>query len=108
MAMSGEKLLVQCMVATLLLIAVVEATDGPMICNIALNKLGQCRPAVTGKNPPPPTKQCCSLIKHANLNCLCKFKSALPALKIEPYRAFALPRKCKSNQPVPPQCKGKF
>ncbi|KAK8527156.1 hypothetical protein V6N13_085010 [Hibiscus sabdariffa] len=53
-----------------MLIAVVEGTDGPIICNIALNKLGQYRPAVTGKYPPPPTRQCCSLIKHANLTCL--------------------------------------
>ncbi|GMJ10379.1 hypothetical protein like AT5G55410 [Hibiscus trionum] len=105
MAMSGEGLLVQCLVATLLLVAAVEANDGPIVCNIALNELEQCRPAVTGKHPPPPTKECCSLIKHADLTCLCEFKDALPALKIEPSRAFALPRKCKSNHPVPPKCK---
>ncbi|KAK8648628.1 hypothetical protein V6N13_129377 [Hibiscus sabdariffa] len=99
MAMSTDKLLVQCLLATLLLVAAVEATDGPIVCNIALNRLQDCRPAVTGKHPPPPTKECCSLINRANLTCLCEFKSALPALKIEPSRAFALPRKCKSDHP---------
>lgn len=108
MAMASKKLLVQCLVATLLLIAVVEGANEPNICNIPLNRLEQCLPAVTGKNPPPPTKECCSLIKQADLTCLCNYKGALPALDIEPSRAFALPRKCKSNHPVPPPCKGKF
>ncbi|KAK8313153.1 hypothetical protein V6Z12_D01G090000 [Gossypium hirsutum] len=86
MAMASEKLLVQCLVATLLLIAA-------------------CKPAVTGENPPPPTKECCSLIKQADLTCLCNYKDALPAFQIEPSRAFALPQKCKCKHAVPPQCK---
>ncbi|XP_021287900.1 putative lipid-transfer protein DIR1 [Herrania umbratica] len=103
MAMAGERLLVHCL-AVMLLIALVEgATNEPTICNIALTKLKLCRPAVTGKYPPPPTKECCSLMKQANLTCLCKFKEALPAFEIDPARAFALPKKC--NLRTPPQCK---
>ncbi|KAB2096106.1 Putative lipid-transfer DIR1 -like protein [Gossypium arboreum] len=105
MAMATEKLLVQCLVATLLLIAAVEGAKETTICNIPLKKLEQCKPAVTGKNPPPPTKECCSLIKQADLTCLCNYKDALPAFQIEPSRAFALPQKCKCKHPVPPQCK---
>ncbi|XWS09728.1 hypothetical protein CRYUN_Cryun39dG0014200 [Craigia yunnanensis] len=103
MAKASEKFLVHCLVA-ILLIALVEGSNELVICNIPLTKLDLCRPAVTGKYPPAPTKPCCSLIKHANLTCLCNFKDALPAFNIDPARAFALPKKCKSNLPTPPQC----
>ncbi|XP_022717665.1 putative lipid-transfer protein DIR1 [Durio zibethinus] len=104
MAMASGKLLVHCLVAVLLIV-LVEGANEPTICDIPMAKLNLCRPAVTGKNPPAPTKECCSLIKHASLTCLCNFKDALPALNIDPANAFALPKKCKSNAPIPPQCK---
>ncbi|XVE50757.1 hypothetical protein DITRI_Ditri01bG0188900 [Diplodiscus trichospermus] len=103
MAMAGEKFLVHCLVA-ILLVAMVEGGKEQNICNIPFSKLNLCRPAVTGKYPPAPTKQCCGLIKHANLTCLCNFKDVLPAFDINPTQAFALPKKCKSNVPIPPQC----
>ncbi|XVF77308.1 hypothetical protein PTKIN_Ptkin14bG0032400 [Pterospermum kingtungense] len=105
--MAGEKFLVHCLLA-MLLIALVEGAKEPAVCNIPLTKLDLCHPAVTGEHPPPPTKQCCGLIKQANLTCLCDYKASLPAMNINPTKAFALPKICKCNQPIPAKCKGKF
>ncbi|OMP04299.1 hypothetical protein COLO4_09753 [Corchorus olitorius] len=80
------------------------APNEPTICKIPLRKLSLCRPAVTGKYPPKPTEGCCGLLKQADLKCLCQYKDALPALEIDPVRAFALPKKCKLR--TPKQCQG--
>ncbi|TYI85325.1 hypothetical protein E1A91_D05G432700v1 [Gossypium mustelinum] len=106
MAKVSEKLMVYCLVAIFVVIAMVEGAKGATICNIPSSRLNLCWPAVTGRYPPPPTKQCCLLIKHADLNCLCNFKDALPAFNINPSRAFALPKKCKYNLHIPPKCRG--
>ncbi|XP_054795172.1 putative lipid-transfer protein DIR1 [Prosopis cineraria] len=42
--------------------------------------------------------------RHADLACLCKYKSVLPALGIDPNKTIALPAKCGVT--APPQCKG--
>ncbi|MFQ6670121.1 hypothetical protein Gotur_035149 [Gossypium turneri] len=105
MAKVSEKLMVYCLVAIFVVIAMVEGAKGATICNIPSSRLNLCRPAVTGRYPPPPTKQCCLLIKHADLNCLCNFKDVLPAFNINPSRAFALPKKCKYNLHIPPKCR---
>ncbi|CAN1189322.1 Putative lipid-transfer protein DIR1 [Linum perenne] len=72
-------------------------------CNVDPSRLIVCRSAVTGKHPPPPTTECCRLMRRANLPCLCKFKSFLPAFGIDPSSAMSLPKKCGLNPP-PPQC----
>ncbi|XVF77304.1 hypothetical protein PTKIN_Ptkin14bG0033200 [Pterospermum kingtungense] len=108
MAMAGEKFLVHCLLA-MLLIALVEGAKELTVCNTPLMELEkQCLPAVTGEHPPAPTEKCCGLIKQANLTCLCDYKAALPTMNINPTQAFALPKLCKCDQPIPPKCKGKF
>ncbi|RYR45395.1 hypothetical protein Ahy_A07g031231 [Arachis hypogaea] len=68
-----------------------EVAQAVVICNINTDNLGVCRAAVTGNRPPPPNKQCCALVRGANIPCLCTYKSALPALGINPANALALP-----------------
>ncbi|KAJ7960854.1 Protease inhibitor/seed storage/lipid transfer protein family protein [Quillaja saponaria] len=79
-----------------------EANAGGGFCNVDSRKLTYCLPAVSGESPPPPTKQCCFVVRHANLPCLCSYKSVLSALGINPKYAFALPGKCGLK--TPPQC----
>lgn len=106
MTRNSSKVLVVSMVAALLFIAMVGGATAAPICDIDSTKLNQCRPAVTGKSPPPPTKQCCNLVRYANLPCLCNFKSVLPAFGINPAQAMALPKKCGLK--TPPECQCKF
>lgn len=72
---------------------------GIVLCNTDSTKLNLCRAAVTGQHPPAPTQSCCAVIRHANLPCLCKYKSALPTLGIDPKNALALPSKCGLRTP---------
>ncbi|XP_028758477.1 putative lipid-transfer protein DIR1 [Neltuma alba] len=78
--------------------------EGVVLCNTDSTKLNLCRAAVTGRNPPPPTQACCAVVRHANLPCLCKYRSVLPSLGIDPKNVFALPSKCGLRSP---QCPGK-
>ncbi|KAI9108501.1 hypothetical protein K1719_020385 [Acacia pycnantha] len=78
--------------------------EGVVLCNTDTTKLSLCRPAVTGAHPPPPTEACCAVARHADLACLCKYKSVLPALGIDPKKAIALFPKCGTT--TPPQCRG--
>ncbi|KAF7831129.1 putative lipid-transfer protein DIR1 [Senna tora] len=77
--------------------------EAVVLCNTDSTKLNLCRAAVTGNQPPPPTEACCAVIRHANLPCLCKYKSVLPTLGIDPKNALALPSKCGLRSP---QCPG--
>ncbi|KAL2336499.1 hypothetical protein Fmac_010945 [Flemingia macrophylla] len=95
---SGNKALVQWLVATLL-IALLGGAKGVELCNIDSSQLNLCRTAVTGRNPPPPDEKCCAVIRQANMPCLCKYKSLLPAYGINPKNALALPSKCGLQSP---------
>ncbi|KAH1037860.1 hypothetical protein AAZX31_20G233300 [Glycine max] len=88
------------LVVFLLLISV----KGQSICNVSLPDLMTCKPAVTPPNPTPPSQQCCSVLSHADLPCLCSYKNSplLPSLGIDPKLALQLPAKC--NLPHPPNC----
>lgn len=101
MAQTSGKVLVQWMVAALFiaLLGGAQAAQPALVCNLDISKLELCRAAITGKKPPPPTKECCDVIKPANLPCLCSFKSVLPAYKIDSKNAMALPRKCGMRLP---------
>ncbi|XP_054796711.1 putative lipid-transfer protein DIR1 [Prosopis cineraria] len=100
--------IVQCVVtvAIFLVIGLLGGgAEGVVLCNTDTTKLSLCRPAVTGQHPPPPTEACCAVARHADAACLCKYKSVLPALGIDPQKAIALSAKCGLT--TPPQCKGK-
>ncbi|VVB17390.1 unnamed protein product [Arabis nemorensis] len=64
------------------------------ICNIDTNDMEKCRPAITGINPPPPDNDCCVVVRATNLECICRFKSYLPILGIDPSKVAALIAKC--------------
>lgn len=92
-------------VALLLVIGIaniVELSSGQSICKVPLNGLMACKPAVTAPNPAPPTTKCCSVLTHADLQCLCSYKNSqlLPSLGIDPNLAMQLPQKCKLPHPA--------
>ncbi|KAK4278383.1 hypothetical protein QN277_016236 [Acacia crassicarpa] len=95
-----------CLVAAVMLVVGLlgGGVEGVALCNTDTTKLSLCRPAVTGANPPPPTEACCAVVRHADLACLCKYKSVLPALGIDPKKVMPLFPKCGAS--TPPQCKG--
>ena len=101
MAQTSGNTLVKWLVAALL-IALLGGAQAVVLCNINTDKLNLCRAAVTGKYPPPPDEKCCAVIRSANLPCLCRYKSVLPALGINPTNALALPGKC--GMKTPPSC----
>lgn len=91
--------------AVVLLLFVSVFADATEICNIDTAELAECLPAVTGRSPPPPTRRCCKAIRHADMSCLCRYQSILPAMGIPPGNAFALPKKCRMKSR--PRCRGK-
>uniref|UniRef100_A0A2N9GZW0 Bifunctional inhibitor/plant lipid transfer protein/seed storage helical domain-containing protein n=1 Tax=Fagus sylvatica TaxID=28930 RepID=A0A2N9GZW0_FAGSY len=103
---ASGKVSVQYVLVIMLIALVSYRAKAAAICNIDSTKLTQCLPAVNGQSPPPPTKQCCTVVRHANLPCLCNYKSLLPAFGINPTHALALPKKCGLK--TPPQCRGKY
>ncbi|XP_054792900.1 putative lipid-transfer protein DIR1 [Prosopis cineraria] len=91
--------------ATIMMIGLLGGkAESVVLCNTDSTKLNLCRAAVTGSNPPPPTQACCAVVRHVNMPCLCKYKSVLPSLGIDPKNALALPAKCGLRSP---QCPGK-
>ncbi|CAK9163872.1 unnamed protein product [Ilex paraguariensis] len=89
--------LVQCVLVMVLLVAP-YTTSAPM-CNVTVSELAECLPAATGVSPPPPTKQCCTIIRKADLQCLCKYKSQLRQFGADPATAMTLPKKCGLRAP---------
>ncbi|KAJ1441306.1 Bifunctional inhibitor/plant lipid transfer protein/seed storage helical domain [Sesbania bispinosa] len=103
MAHNSGNGLVHLLAITSLLIALLGGAKAVVVCGIDSTKLNLCHAAVTGKHPPKPNVKCCAVVRHANLPCLCKYKSILPALGINPTNALALPRKCGLK--TPPKCR---
>ncbi|AED96627.1 unnamed protein product [Arabidopsis thaliana] len=83
-----------------------EATS-MSICDMDINDMQKCRPAITGNNPPPPVNDCCVVVRKANFECLCRFKFYLPILRIDPSKVVALVAKCGVTT-VPRSCQGIF
>ncbi|KAK9932749.1 hypothetical protein M0R45_019973 [Rubus argutus] len=85
-----------------LVLVAVEVSNAQTICNVSVNNLMTCKPAVTKPNPARPTKTCCSVLSHADLGCLCSYKNSnlLPSLGIDPNLAMQLPAKCKLPHPA--------
>ncbi|KAK9932725.1 hypothetical protein M0R45_019949 [Rubus argutus] len=85
-----------------LVLVAVEVSNAQTICNVSVNNLMTCKPAVTKPNPARPTQTCCSVLSHADLGCLCSYKNSnlLPSLGIDPNLAMQLPAKCKLPHPA--------
>ncbi|KAI8526936.1 hypothetical protein RHMOL_Rhmol12G0037500 [Rhododendron molle] len=87
---------------SLLLVLLIHSSDAQTICKVTVEGLMSCRSAVTQPKPTPPSAACCTVIKNADLKCLCSYKnsSLLPSLGIDPKLALQLPSKCNiSNAP---------
>ncbi|CAN1781157.1 Putative lipid-transfer protein DIR1 [Linum perenne] len=76
--------------------------QGQVICNIPVEGLRACKPAVTPPRPSFPTRDCCSALSHGNIRCLCSYMNSplLPSLGVDPKLAIKLPQKC--GLPAPP------
>lgn len=104
MGRTGAKVLMQWVVA-FLFIALVRRGGAVTLCNVDSNQLNYCLPAVRGGSPPPPTENCCGVVRQANLPCLCRYLSVLPVFGIDPISAVTLPSRCSLE--TPPDCHGK-
>lgn len=105
MLMRTNKFLVPLFLRLLLLAMLLAGTSTNPLCKIDTKELGVCQPAVApwhGKPLQPPTKGCCSVLRRADLKCLCNFKSILPSIGINITNALALPSKCDIK--TPPEC----
>ncbi|XAR61622.1 hypothetical protein NMG60_11016090 [Bertholletia excelsa] len=85
-----------------LLTGAIEHCEAQNICNVPMEGLAACKPAVTPPNPSPPSSQCCSALSHADFKCLCSYRNSklLPSLGIDPNLALQLPDKCKLPHPA--------
>lgn len=73
------------------------------VCNVPIDELAQCLPAITGKSPPEPSKGCCDALGKADLRCLCNHKSEISKYA-NPAKAMELPKKCGCKR-LPHECK---
>ncbi|KAL3851161.1 hypothetical protein ACJIZ3_013043 [Penstemon smallii] len=96
----------QGMITLLLLSAVLvadvrgdAAATPTTICSVSVSELVECLPAITGKSPKWPSKGCCSVMRKADMNCLCKYKSDFSKFGVDPAKAMALPEKCAIKLP---------
>ncbi|KAK7316811.1 hypothetical protein RJT34_00539 [Clitoria ternatea] len=103
MAHTRGNSLVQWLVAALFIAMLGGGAKAAALCDIDSTKLSLCYAAVTGNHPPKPNEKCCAVVRHANLPCLCSYKSILPSVGINPTNALALPGKCGLE--TPPECR---
>ncbi|TKY50536.1 putative lipid-transfer protein DIR1 [Spatholobus suberectus] len=104
MSLGSERVTVVVALVVLLIEGGGINVNGQTICNVSVAGLMACRPAVSPPNPTPPSQDCCNVLSHADLRCLCSYKNStlLPSLGIDPNLAMQLPAKC--NVPHPPHC----
>ncbi|KAI5665422.1 hypothetical protein M9H77_15275 [Catharanthus roseus] len=94
-------------ISALLLIAFatscIDSSSAQTFCNMSGQELMACKPSVTPPNPPKPSAECCSGLKHADMQCLCSYKNSnlLSSFGIDPNLAMKLPQMCKFPHPVP-------
>ncbi|KAL5548519.1 hypothetical protein UlMin_003750 [Ulmus minor] len=106
MDLVGAKVvLVKWALAICFMMLVSTKTSAVVLCDVDSNNLPECRPAVSGNSPSPPSEKCCAIVHQANLPCLCNYKSVLPAFGIDPVQAMELPKKCGLK--TPRECHGK-
>uniref|UniRef100_A0A0A0LBB0 Bifunctional inhibitor/plant lipid transfer protein/seed storage helical domain-containing protein n=1 Tax=Cucumis sativus TaxID=3659 RepID=A0A0A0LBB0_CUCSA len=107
MILTNNKSSVALFLRLLFLVMVLAETTATLLCKVDTKELCVCRPAVAplhGKPLQPPTERCCSVLRSADLKCLCNLKSILPSAGINATIALALPSKC--GIPSPPECRG--
>ncbi|KAI5674739.1 hypothetical protein M9H77_15103 [Catharanthus roseus] len=76
-----------------------------IVCKVKVSELAECLPAIAGNSPPKPTKECCDVLKKADLHCLCRHKSDLSKFGANPAKALELPKKCGLKAPQECQTK---
>ncbi|ONK78206.1 uncharacterized protein A4U43_C02F15640 [Asparagus officinalis] len=71
------------------------------ICSMSSEGMEACKPSVSGPSPAPPSEDCCSALRDADLDCLCSYRNSalLPTLGIDPDLAVKLPKKCGLTPP---------
>ncbi|KAJ8530152.1 hypothetical protein K7X08_036987 [Anisodus acutangulus] len=89
--------------AALLMVAAIriEMVAAGDMCGLSISDLMECKPAVSGTKPLPPSANCCAALSKADLPCLCTFKNSpmLSMYKINSTLAIDLPSKCKLHSP---------
>ncbi|KFK27132.1 hypothetical protein AALP_AA8G339100 [Arabis alpina] len=68
-------------------------------CNVNLNDFEKCRPAVSGRNSPPPGSDCCAVVKAADLECACKYKNYFIVYGIKLAKVKAVIDSCSAKIP---------
>merc|ERR1739841_232443 len=82
----------------------VSKVDAGLVCGMTYKGINACKPSISGSNPKPPTKQCCSDLATTDLPCLCTHKNSFlfRVLGIDSKLAMQLPPKC--NLKLPAHC----
>ncbi|KFK27131.1 hypothetical protein AALP_AA8G338900 [Arabis alpina] len=101
MGKNNTRILMQFTALAMLLIASImfKEAESIRLCKINTNDLEKCRPAVTGRNPPPPGPDCCALVKAADLVCACRYKGYLSSYGIDLTKAKAVIASCSARMP---------
>lgn len=101
MGKNNTRILMQFTALAMVLTAamLIEEAKSIRLCNVDSSDLEKCRPAVTGNNPPPPGPDCCAVVKAANLECACRYKSYLSSYGINPSKAKTVIARCGAKVP---------
>ncbi|XP_021762705.1 putative lipid-transfer protein DIR1 [Chenopodium quinoa] len=82
-----------------MMVAISGACNGA--CNLNVQDLMTCKPAVATSNPTSPSPACCNMVKGLNaddIQCLCNYKNNQPSLLrafgVDPNRCTQLPAMC--------------
>ncbi|KAI4302958.1 hypothetical protein MLD38_038644 [Melastoma candidum] len=90
------------MTATFIVVIIaISALGSHAICNVSIDEVETCLPAVTRGRPTNPTGTCCSVLKRADLPCLCGYKTSIfiPSY-VDINLAMGLPSKCGLRRPA--------
>lgn len=79
-------------ICLLVVMAMVAESSAAGVCDP--NALYPCLRAIQGARPPPPTRQCCTVVRRVDKNCMCNQlrSSSFPAQMVS--NGLQLPKKC--------------